>query len=193
VTARSRWWPAALLLVTWAVLIFLLYAQTPLATRIPIAVPLATFLWLVITAIVTLVAVILLLVRRRFAAAALVVLLGAGGAVAVGTIPWSDTYVDSQVALNREVLRTLAADFTAGRVAEGTSLPARLRGLSRDGTAHVREGTLYLATWEDWRAEDGAGLAWFRAPPAAGLLILTAAGDMGRPRRSVGDGWWWIA
>jgi hypothetical protein len=192
-TARSRWWPAALPLVTWAVLIFLLYAQTPLATHIPIVVPLATFAWLVITAIVTLVAVIVLLARRRFVAAALVVLLGAGGAAAVGVVPWSDAYVDSQVALNREALRALTTDFTAGRVAEGTTLPARLRGLSRDGTAHVREGTLYLATWEDWRAEDGAGLAWFRTPPAAGLLILTAAGDMGRPERPLGDGWWWIA
>jgi hypothetical protein len=134
-----------------------------------------------------------LLQRRRFVTAALIVVLGAVAVWGWAATDWPRTYVDSQVAMNRAALTDLADQYRSGKITEGASVPARLHGLAADGVAHVREGALYLTTYQDWRAERGAGIAWFASPPPAGMLLATADGDIGEPVRDLGGGWWWMA
>jgi hypothetical protein len=105
----------------------------------------------------------------------------------------------SQYRQHRADLAALAAAYNAGQLGEDSDLPWRMRFVSVDGKAHRRclEGgvttcALYLAAWQDWRAESGSGFAYFPSPPAAGSAIVTAEGDLGSPSRELGDGWWWV-
>jgi hypothetical protein len=47
--------------------------------------------------------------------------------------------------------------------------------------------------WQDWRAENGGGIAYFSTPPTVDTTIATAAGDVGSPTRPLGDGWWLVS
>ncbi|MFC4012988.1 hypothetical protein ACFOY2_37575 [Nonomuraea purpurea] len=64
--------------------------------------------------------------------------------------------------------------------------------MSVDGDVQAQERGLYLPIYVDWRAKNGSGIAYFRRPPSDDYLIQTAAGDLGRPTRDLGDGWWWV-
>ncbi|WP_155123561.1 MULTISPECIES: hypothetical protein [unclassified Actinoplanes] len=125
-----------------------------------------------------------------WAVACLVVAVLSG--VGVVSTDWRPVYTDSQFRLHRGELGELAAEYQAGRLVSDSELPWRLRYLSIDGQAHVRDGALYLPVWADWRAESGGGFAYFPSSPGPDTMVGTAAGDTGRPVRALGDGWWWV-
>ncbi|MEV4813336.1 hypothetical protein [Micromonospora avicenniae] len=140
------------------------------------------------------VAALVVLLRRRayvWAAGALIVALGSG--LILQKANWERAYVDSQFRLQRSQLAELAAGYRVGGLPTDVALPWRLRYLSIDGQAHQRDGALYLPIWQDWRAESGVGLAYFKTSPSPDTVIATAFGDMGHPVRYLGDGWWWVA
>ena len=55
-----------------------------------------------------------------------------------------------------------------------------------------KDCALFLLAWQDWRAEDGVGFAYYPTQPGPEASLMTAAGDVGRPARELGDGWWWV-
>lgn len=114
---------------------------------------------------------------------------------------------DGQFRQHRNELGRLAADYRAGRLTWGeeadSALPLRLRFASIDGRAYRRCGTtdsdaepplcaLYLPAWQNWRAENGTGIAYYPREPGPDAAIMTAAGDIGVPVKELGDGWWWV-
>lgn len=50
----------------------------------------------------------------------------------------------------------------------------------------------FAVAWQDWRAENGGGFGYFPTRPSPDTEVQTAAGDVGRPVRYLGDGWWWV-
>jgi len=155
-------------------------------------------IWLgavLLAVLVSTVAVLVAGVRRSWGVAVVSFVVAAAGVVAVPR-PLSPTeYVDRQYRAHRTALAALARDYRAGRL-DGTgtlTLPDGVRDLSPSGFAYAGPTALFVQMWQNWRAESGTGLAYFLQPPAADTSITTAEGDLGQPRREVGDGWWWVA
>ena len=73
------------------------------------------------------------------------------------------------------------------------TLPADVRSLCPTGFAYASPTVLFVQLWQNWRAESGTGLAYFAEPPTGPTPVTTASGDLGYPKREVGDGWWWVA
>jgi hypothetical protein len=122
------------------------------------------------------------------AVVALVGLLGTG-------VP--QTSPEKIFAQHRRELAGLAAEYRAGRLGSDADLPWRLRFVSIDGQAHKRCGepcALYLPLWQNWRHENGGGIAYYPEPPVdregRNPAIATAEGDAAGPRQELGDGWW---
>ncbi|MEU4243305.1 hypothetical protein [Actinoplanes sp. NPDC026619] len=84
-------------------------------------------------------------------------------------------------------------DFQWNPVDQPTE-PSATAAWSGRGLLHAASPTvLFVQLWQDWRAESGTGLAYFAEPPTTPTPITTASGDLGHPKREVGDGWWWVA
>ncbi|RKR92572.1 hypothetical protein BDK92_7013 [Micromonospora pisi] len=161
--------------------------------------------WLWVTIVPTIAAVRLGLRRVWLATAAfsaLAVLAGGG----FGTVGSPQFTPEAHFRQHRHELVQLASDYRAGRINGDADLPWRLRFLTIDGQAHQRCGftdrqtgqktcALYLAMWENFRGESGAGIAYYGAapPPEPYSAIATAAGDDGVPVRELGEGWWVVA
>lgn len=112
-----------------------------------------------------------------------------------------DGALANQVTTHREELRALAEAFDRGQVADGAKLPRSLHTMATDDVAHVwsvdrgdprERPVLFIQTWQDWRAENGVGLAYLGSQPDAAMWVRTAEGDGGHPERDMGDGWWWV-
>jgi hypothetical protein len=129
-------------------------------------------------------AAILIAGTRRSWGVALVSLLVAAGGVAVTARQNPFDYVDRQYRTHRTAFAELARDYRAGRL-DGT--------LCRSGFAYAGPTAMFVQMWQNWRAESGTGLAYFARPSTTATTIATAEGDVGQPRREVGDGWWWVA
>jgi hypothetical protein len=92
------------------------------------------------------------------------------------------------------------AQHGSGELDDEVQLPLRMRYLSLDGRAHMQHiyvgdrthDVLYIPVWQNWRHEDGVGLAHFVGPPPADAVLMTADGDGAGPIRPLGDGWWWV-
>jgi hypothetical protein len=111
---------------------------------------------------------------------------------------------EGQFGQHRSDLMRLAADYRAGRIGGDAALPWRLRFLSVDGRVHRRCGladpragrtdcALFLLLWLDWRAESGIGFAYYPTRPGPDASIVTAEGDIGKPVRELGEGWWLVS
>ena len=169
--------------VGWAVLVALPFtAIFPTAVLYFLAIALLT-----VVASLGLVVSLAWLRRWKSAVAALLVV------ALIPTVLWTvfhepsdEEYFDR----HRALFVQLAADDRASRLPDVVDLPEEVRDLSVDGTAHHQDGVLYIPTWVDWRDENGRGLAYFATPPEPGVLVGTAGGDMGKPTRLLGDGWW---
>ena len=101
--------------------------------------------------------------------------------------------VDYRYRLHRAALAELAEGYRAGRLDGELTLPADVRSLCPSGFAYASPTVLFVQLWQNWRAESGTGLAYFAEPPTGPTAITTASGDLGYPKREVGDGWWWVA
>jgi hypothetical protein len=138
-------------------------------------------------------AVILTACSRRSWGVALVSLaLAATGVVVTTRHDSRGDYIDYQYRTHRTALIKLAQDYRAGRLDDNLILPPDVRSLSPSGFAYAGRTVLFVQMWQDWRAESGTGLAYFIDPPTAETDITTASGDLGKPQREVGDGWWWV-
>ena len=100
--------------------------------------------------------------------------------------------VDYRYRLHRAALAELVESYRAGRLDGGLALPADMRSLCPSGFAYASPTVLFVQLWQNWRAESGTGLAYFAEPPTEPTPITTASGDLGYPKREVGDGWWWV-
>ncbi|MBM2614593.1 hypothetical protein JIG36_03370 [Actinoplanes sp. LDG1-06] len=147
----------------------------------------------VIAALESTVVILVACVRGSWGVA-LVSLALAATAIVVATRQASQfDYVDNQYRIHRAALAELAEDYRAGRLHDMLTVPADLRSLCPSGFAYAGQEALFVQMWQNWRAESGTGLGYFTRPPTADTLIATADGDNGRPKREVGDGWWWVA
>jgi uncharacterized membrane protein len=149
----------------------------------------ALWVWAVVA---TIVALVIGIRKRAYPSTAVVGVVAVLAVVGIVVVDWTRAYADSQVALQRGPLDALVAEFRAGRLPADAELPVRIRYMSIDGHAHVRDGALYLPAWQDWRGESGGGFGYFAAPPSPETTIATAEGDLGHPTRSLGGGWWWV-
>jgi len=139
------------------------------------------------------------LIKRAWLRAVVIVLIGVLGAVSVaragfGRSGYWNAYNRELVARHDDLV-ALAAAYDRGEIHDGSPLPRSIRKLTDDGRAHVWGATggirvLFIQRWQDWRAESGDGIAYFRTPPAPGTDVVTAEGDLGQPTRDLGDGWW---
>ena len=108
--------------------------------------------------------------------------------------------VDGMYRWHHADLDRLAAEYRAGRIDGDRALPLRLRFLAIDGQASIRCTSkdrgygcgLFLLLWQNWRGEAGVGIAYFPVRPDAGVMIATAPGHVGVPRRELGHGWWLV-
>lgn len=111
--------------------------------------------------------------------------------------------VEGYYRLHRDQLAALADDYRAGPTTAPVELSLRSRPLSIDGRAYHRCGltdpdtgdqpcALYLPLWQNWRAEQAAGIAYYPTPPGPDASLATASGDIGGPIRHLGDGWWLV-
>jgi hypothetical protein len=141
------------------------------------------------------------LAKRAWRRAGTIAVIAATCAVAVHAVDWNQAFIRHQVAWHQDALRELAARYSHGDVEDGSSVPSSLGVLSSDDVVHVWSNdrydvagspVLFIQTWQDWRAENGMGLAYFRLPPDAATWVRTAEGDGGHPVRDLGNGWWWV-
>ena len=195
---RNRAWIAAV--VGWPVLVAVNYFLLWLANFDLLAFPFGGLLLLGmlaacwIWALTGSVVVVVQACRRRAHVWAVGCLVASViGAVGVVKTDWERTFVDTQFSMHRGAFKELGDGFRAGRLGTHTRLPWSMRYLSIDGRAHVRDDdALYVPVWEDWRAESGIGYGYFPTPPGPDTEIRTATGDIGKPVRPLGDGWWWV-
>jgi len=123
--------------------------------------------------------------------------------IGMWTIGWPQLTPEGYFRHHRHDLALLADEYRAGRLGSDNGLPLRLRWMSVDFQSHHRcrvtdpqpgpKGcALFLLAWQNWRAEVGVGFAYYPTRPGPDALLLTAEGDVGRPTRELGDGWWWV-
>jgi hypothetical protein len=141
--------------------------------------------------------------RRAWWPAASVGALAVLAAAGLWTVGPPELTPGGQFRQHRSDLARLAGDYRTGLFDGDRVLPWRMRSLSIDGQAHQRCGSsdpvigrrdcaLYLPAWQDWRAQSGAGFAYYPTGPGPDASIVTAAGDTGKPSHELGDGWWWV-
>jgi hypothetical protein len=160
----------------------------------------AGWLWVIGVPVV---AAIRLAARQVWWPAASVSTLAVLAAAGLWTVGPPELTPEGQFRQHRGDMQRLAAGFRIGLFDGDGALPWRMRSLSIDGHAHRRCGftemvvgrrdcALYLPAWQDWRAESGTGFAYYPTGPGPDASIVTAAGDIGKPSRELGDGWWWV-
>lgn len=193
-------WPAVLVL-GWMAVAASYYLVLPLfgvLSAVTWALTMICWLWVIGVPIVM---AVKLARRRAFSRAVVWSLAGILAGAALWTWGFPQRTPLGQFTEHRNDLARLADEYREGRITEDPSLPWRMRFLSVDGQAHVRCGSagpeparehcaLFLLTWQNWRHEDGAGLAYYVTPPGPHALLATAEGDVGRPIRELGAGWW---
>jgi hypothetical protein len=186
--------------VGWILVAAVSYFAMPLSGRLSLAafVP-YVMVWLLAFAL-SVGATIGLALGGRWVGAVGVLAVSTAAVILMKTTDWATVYVNTQVDIHRGALAELAAQHRAGELDDDVQLPLRMRYLSLDGRAHVEhviggdqsDDALYIPVWQNWRGENGFGLAHFVGPPPADAAVQTAAGDAGLPTRSLGDGWWWV-
>jgi hypothetical protein len=153
-------------------------------------------LWLAVlllAALVSTAAVLFAVVKRSWGVALAALVLAAAGLVVTIRNSSQIDYVGYQYRTHRTALAALAEDYRAGHLHGDLTLPGDVRPLCRSGFAYATDTALFVQLWQNWRAESGTGLAYFPTRPGPATSIPTAEGDLGQPRRELGDGWWWVA
>ncbi|MEV4457026.1 hypothetical protein [Microbispora sp. NPDC049633] len=186
-----RWHPAllTLALLGWLLLVVACYLRLPLGRA------LSLWYWLLIMALLawaawwTFLAVMAYLSRKAYLRATVPLLVGVIVATALAIPNWENAFIDSLFLLQRDRFDAIG---TAYRQGEPLPVPWWMGLLSIDGSVQVQEDGVYLPVYEDWRAETGAGIAYVPSSPDPETVFMTAAGDVGRPVRSFGHGWWWV-
>jgi len=176
-------------LLGWLLLVVACYLRLPLGRA------LSLWYWLLITALLawaawwTFLAVMADLSRKAYLRATVPLLTGVIVAAALAIPNWENAFIDSLFLLQQDRFDAIG---TAYRQGEPLPVPWWMGLLSIDGSVQAQEDGVYLPVYEDWRAETGAGIAYVPSPPDPETVFMTAAGDVGRPVRSFGDGWWWV-
>ncbi|WP_432928340.1 hypothetical protein ACQPZZ_01895 [Microbispora sp. CA-135349] len=187
----SRWHRAlsAVALLGWLLLVAACYLRLPLGRA------LSLWYWLLIMALLawsawwTFLAVMAYLSRRAYLRATVPLFMGVIVAAALAIPNWENAFIDSLFLLQRDRFDAIGAAYRQG---EPLPVPWWTGLLSIDGSVQVQEDGVYLPVYEDWRAETGAGIAYVPFPPDYETVFMTAAGDLGRPVRPFGHGWWWV-
>ncbi|MFG1879795.1 hypothetical protein ACGFIV_33670 [Sphaerisporangium sp. NPDC049003] len=174
----------------WIFLIAANYLQIPLYRQIWL------FSWLVNTfgwvwaCLWTFTAVISYLSVQTYARAAIALIIAITLGAVIWRVDWRTTFIDSTLRLHQGSFAELAAAYREGRP---LAPPWWMKYLSVDGEVQAQNHGLYLPIYVDeWRSEIGSGLAYFPSRPSNDFLIQTAEGDVGRPIRDLGNGWWWV-
>lgn len=144
-------------------------------------------------ALVSIAAILIACVHRSWGVAVVSLCLAAAAFVVVSRQDSQVYPVDYRYQLHRAALGELVEGYRAGRLDGELTLPADMRSLCPSGFAYASPTVLFVQLWQNWRAESGTGLAYFAEPPTGPTPITTASGDLGYPKREVGDGWWWVA
>jgi len=152
-----------------------------------------SFLAVVFAVLFSIAAILIACARRSWGVAVVSLCLAAAAFVVVSRHDSQVYPVDYRYRLHRAALAELVEGYRAGRLDGGLTLPAGMRSLCPSGFAYASPTVLFVQLWQNWRAESGTGLAYFPEPPIESAPITTAPGDLGYPKREVGDGWWWVA
>lgn len=176
--------------VGWVFLLVSSYLQIPLYRKIWL------FSWLVIAFawlwayIWTFTTVISYVSIQAYARAAIALIAAVVLGAVISRVDWRTTFIDSTLRLHQESFAELAAAYREGKPLDP---PWWMEYLSVGGEVQAQDHGLYLPIYVDeWRSETGSGLAYFPSTPGNDLLIQTADGDVGRPVRDLGSGWWWV-
>ncbi|MEU1386079.1 MULTISPECIES: hypothetical protein [unclassified Nonomuraea] len=183
-------WTVIMALLGWLVLAIVSYLSLPMFQTIwwfSKLVTTAAWLWAALWSCAAVMTYLSLKVYvRSFVVLTIAVFLGA----VIFRIDWQTLYIDNQFWLHRDEFAALVAENENGRP---LTVPWWMKYLSIDGQVRQQEEVLYLPVFEDsWRAESGRGIAHLPVPPTSETLVMTAAGDLGRPVRDLGNGWWWV-
>ncbi|MER6948298.1 hypothetical protein ABT294_30150 [Nonomuraea sp. NPDC000554] len=188
----ARWskWTIAMTVGGWIFLGTMSYLQIPLYRQIWWFVLLAiAFGWLW-ACLWTFTAVISYLSVQAYARAAIALVIAVTLGAVIWRVDWRTTFIDSTLRLHQASFAELATAYREGKPLEP---PWWMKYLSINGEVQAQEHGLYLPIYRDeWRSENGSGLAYFPSRPSNDYLIQTAEGDIGRPIRDLGDGWWWV-
>nr|GID84100.1 hypothetical protein Ade03nite_30240 [Actinoplanes derwentensis] len=152
-----------------------------------------SLLAVVFAVLVSVAAILIACVRGSWGVAVVSLCLAAAAVVVVSRQDSQIFPVDHRYRLHRAALAELAEGYRAGRLNGELTLPADMRSLCPSGFAYADPTVLFVQLWQNWRAESGTGLAYFAEPPTEPTPVTTASGDLGYPKREVGDGWWWVA
>lgn len=188
----ARWskWTVLMATCGWIFLVAASYLQIPLYRQTWLFTPLViTFAWLW-AGLWTFTAVISYLSIQAYARAAIALLIAVTLGAVIWRVDWRTTFIDSTLQLHQASFAELATAYREGKPLD----PAWwMKYLSVDGEVQAQEHGLYLPIYlDEWRSENGSGLAYFPSPPSNDFLIQTAEGDLGRPIRDLGNGWWWV-
>ncbi|MFF5211690.1 hypothetical protein [Streptosporangium sp. NPDC000396] len=188
-TARWSKWTLFMASLGWLLLAVASYLWIPLFRMSWLLMGLALSAFWLWAALWSFTMVMSYLSRKAYvrAFAALVIAMAVGGAI--WTTDWKAVYVDSQFWLHRDEFSALAAAYDSH---ESLVAPWWMKYLSIDGQVQDQGDALYLPVFEDWRAETGVGIAYLPNPSDSETVVQTAAGDLGRPARDLGNGWWWV-
>ncbi|GIF22242.1 hypothetical protein BJ973_002566 [Actinoplanes tereljensis] len=142
--------------------------------------------------LVSVAAILIACLRRSWGVAVVSLCLAVAAGVVVSRQDSQVYSVDYRYQLHRVAFAELAEGYRAGRLDGELTLPSEMRSLCPSGFAYASPTVLFVQLWQDWRAESGTGLGYFAEPPTGPASIPTASGDLGYPKREVGDGWWWV-
>jgi hypothetical protein len=143
--------------------------------------------------LISIAAILIACVRGSWGVAVVSLCLAAAAVVVVSRQDSQIYPVDYRYRLHQAALAELVEGYWAGRLTGELTLPADLRSPCPSGFAYASPTVMFVQLWQNWRAESGTGLAYFAVPPTKPTPITTASGDLGYPKREVGDGWWWVA
>ncbi|MER7500354.1 hypothetical protein AB0L05_15735 [Nonomuraea pusilla] len=188
----ARWskWTTLMAVSGWIFLLAASYLQIPLYRQIWLANQLVIgfgWLWACLwsfTAVISYISV------RGFMRAAVALTMAVTLGAVIWRTDWQMTFIETTLRLQQGSFAELAAAYRAKKPLDP---PWWMRYPSIDGEVQEQGTALYLPIYlDEWRSERGSGLAYFLKPPGKDRMIQTAEGDMGRPVRDLGDGWWWV-
>lgn len=190
-TKAPHWakWPLIMALLGWLLLTVVSYLSLPMFQKIWVFSKLVTAVFWLCAVLWSFTSVMSYLSLKAYVRAFVVLVITVILGAIIFRTDWQTLYIDSQVPLHRDEFAALVAENLSGRP---LTVPWWMEYLSIDGEVQRQGEVLYLPVFVGWRAETGSGIAHLPDPPTSETIVQTAAGDIGRPVRNLGDDWWWV-